>query len=112
LKAKAIDVGTTLEAGVMDGHDHDYYVIKTGDVEANIRIDIENRSTSLHPEIGLYDANKTWLGHQLNKTAGGDTSYTFKAKANAKYFVRVRDYYSEAAGDYTMTVSTQASKDG
>jgi len=112
LKAKAIDVGTTLEAGVMDGHDHDYYVIKTGDVEANIRIDIENRSTSLHPEIGLYDANKTWLGHQLNKTAGGDTSYTFKAKANAKYFVRVRDYYSEAAGDYTMTVSTQAAKDG
>ena len=112
LKAKAIDVGTTLEAGVMDGHDHDYYVIKTGDVEANIRIDIENRSTSLHPEIGLYDANKTWLGHQLNKTAGGDTSYTFKAQANTKYFIRVRDYYSEAAGDYTMMVSAQAAKDG
>ena len=112
LKAKKIDVGATLEASVMDKHDMDYYVIKTGDEEVNVRIDLENRSTTLRPEIGLYDANKTWVGHQINKTGGGDASYTFKAQPNTKYYIRIRDYYADAAGDYTMILSAKPLKNG
>ncbi len=112
LKAKTINVGATVEASVMDKNDMDYYVLKTGDDEVNVRIDIENRSTTLRPEIGLYDANKTWVGHQINKTGGGDASYTFKAPPNTKYYIRVRDYYAEAAGDYTMTLSAEPPKNG
>jgi len=112
LKAKKIDVGSTVEASVMDNHDMDFYVIKTGNDEANVRIEIENRSTTLRPEIGLYDANKTWLGHQINKTGGGDASYTFKAPPNSKYYIRIRDYYGEAAGDYTMNLSAEPLKNG
>ncbi|MEE9358907.1 MAG: hypothetical protein V3U85_00335, partial [Hyphomicrobium sp.] len=112
LKAKTINVGATVEASVMDKNDMDYYVLKTGDDEVSVRIDIENRSTTLRPEIGLYDANKTWVGHQINKTGGGDASYTFKAPPNTKYYIRVRDYYAEAAGDYTMTLSAEPPKNG
>jgi hypothetical protein len=112
LKAKTINVGATVEASVMDKNDMDYYVLKTGDDEVNVRIDIENRSTTLRPEIGLYDANKTWVGHQINKTGGGDASYTFKAQPNTKYYIRVRDYYADAAGDYTMTLSAEPPKNG
>jgi len=112
LHAKAIDVGTPVKAGIMDKHDIDYFVISRGDGEANVRIDVENRSTSLHPEIALYDANKSRLGSQVNKTAGGNASYAFKGQPNTKYFIHVRDYYSDGAGDYTMTVSAQPPKDG
>ncbi|MEE9589928.1 MAG: hypothetical protein V3V97_18130, partial [Hyphomicrobiaceae bacterium] len=112
LKAKTIDVGSAVKAGIMDKHDIDFFAIATRDGEANVRIDIENRSTSLHPEIALYDANKTKLGSQKNTTSGGNVSYAFKAQPNTKYFIHVRDYYSDGSGDYTMTVSAQPPKEG
>jgi hypothetical protein len=66
---------------------------------------VKNRSTTLQPEIALYDASKRQLGTQANTTPGGDTSYTFKAAPNTTYYLRVRDVYSNAAGDYTLTVA-------
>lgn len=112
LHAKAIDVGSATKAGIMDKHDIDYFAITTGDGEANVRIDLENRSTSLHPEIALYNANKAKLGSQKNTTRGGNVSYAFKAQPNTKYFIHVRDHYSNGSGDYTMTISAEPLKNG
>ena len=66
---------------------------------------VTNRSTTLQPEVAIYDAQKTLIGSRQNTTAGGDVSLDFKAKPEAIYYVRVRDYYSSAAGDYTLRVT-------
>ena len=51
-------------------------------------------------------------GPEANTTPGGDTSCTFKTAPNATYFGRVRDVYSNAAGDYTLTIAERPPGDG
>ena len=56
--------------------------------------------------------NKALIGTSRNTTAGGDTSYTFKLQPGGAYYVRVRDYYSDGAGDYTLTLDEETGSDG
>ena len=63
-------------------------------------------------EIAIYNANKAKLGSQKNTTRGGNVSYAFKAQPNTKYFIHVRDHYSNGSGDYTMTISAEPLKNG
>ncbi len=112
LHATPIDIGTDVKAGMMDGGDADYFKIMTGDGDASLVAAVANKSTTLRPQITLFDANKTDLGSQYNTTDGGDISYAFKAAPNTTYFVRVRDYYGKAAGDYTLTVAEKPPGDG
>jgi hypothetical protein len=112
LDAKTITIAEPVTAGIMDKDDVDYFVVTSGDKEGVLRALVQNRSTSLQPEVAAYDATKALIGSARNTTAGGDTSYAFKVKPNTTYFVRVRDYYSSAAGDYTLTVAVAAPGDG
>lgn len=73
---------------------------------------MKNRSTTLQPEIALFRADKALVGTQTNTTPGGDVSYTFKVAPNATYYLRVRDTYSSASGDYTLTVAEGPPGDG
>ena len=75
-------------------------------------VGLKNRSTTLQPEIAVYDAAKTLIAAKNNTTAGGDASVSFKVAPAARYYVRVRDYYRNAAGDYTLTVSVHPPGDG
>jgi len=106
LSAKTIAVAEPVVAAIMDNSDVDYFAVTSGDGEGGMVVMLQNRSTTLRPEIAVYDAQKTLIGSNKNTTAGGDTSYTFKSKPHATYYVRVRDYYSGAAGDYTLSVTT------
>jgi hypothetical protein len=66
----------------------------------------------LQPEVAVYDSAKALIGTNHNTTAGGDTSYAFKVKPKSTYYVRVRDYYTSAAGDYTLSVTEAPPGDG
>ena len=105
LHARSIGVAAPIAANIMDKNDIDFFAITTGKSEGMLVASVKNRSTTLQPEIALYDASKRLLGTQANNTPGGDASYTFKATPNATYYLRVRDYYGSAAGDYTLTVA-------
>lgn len=105
LHASPITLSAPIAANIMDGHDFDYFAITAGKAEATLIASVKNRSTTLQPELALYDGSKRQLGTQANTTPGGDTSYTFKTAPNATHFLRVRDVYSNAAGDYTLTVA-------
>jgi len=96
----------------MDRYDVDYFAVTTGKSEATLIAGVKNRSTTLQPEIALYRADKALLGTQANTTPGGDVSYTFKVAPNTTYFLRVRDTYSNASGDYTLTVAERPPGDG
>ena len=112
LHARPIAIAAAVAANIMDKNDLDYFVIPAAKTEGTLVASVKNRSTTLQPEIALYDASKRLLGTQANNTPGGDVSYTFKATPNATYYVRVRDYYGSAAGDYTLTVSEGHPGDG
>jgi len=112
LHAAPIAIGANVNAGIMDGGDGDYYKIATGEKEASMLIEVANKSTTLRPQITLYDANKTNLGSQYNTTGGGNISYAFKAAPKAAYYIRVRDYYGKAAGDYTLSIMEKPPGDG
>jgi hypothetical protein len=112
LSATAIALGTPVTAGIMDKADEDFFSVKADAAESTLRVALENRSTTLQPEVVVYDAAKAQIGSARNTTAGGDVSYSFRTQANAVYYVRVRDYYRNAAGDYTLTVSAHPPGDG
>jgi hypothetical protein len=112
LNAKTISIADPVSAGIMDGKDVDYFVFTSGDKEGVLRASVQNRSTALHPEIAAFNSSKALIGSGHNTTAGGDTSYTFKVKPNTTYYVRARDYYSNAAGNYTLMVSEVPPADG
>jgi hypothetical protein len=112
LHAAEISLAKPVTAGVMDKNDLDYFVLTSGSKEGVLRASVQNRSTTLHPEVAAYGSAKALIGSANNTTAGGDTSYVFKVKPNTTYYVRVRDYYSDAPGDYTLTVAEETPGDG
>jgi hypothetical protein len=111
LHAKEIALDVPVAAGIMDKGDVDYFAVTSGE-EGVLRAAVQNRSATLQPEVAVYDATKAQIGTGHTTTAGGDTSYAFKVKPKTAYFVRVRDYYTSAAGDYTLTVSEAPPADG
>jgi len=112
LSAKKVAIADAVEAGIMDKNDVDYFAITSGDTEGVLRASVQNRSTTLQPEVAVYNSAKALIGSANNTTPGGDTSYAFKVKPNTTYCVRVRDYYTSAAGDYTLTVAEEPPGDG
>ncbi len=112
LHAAEISAAKPVTAGIMDKNDIDYFAVTSGDEVGTLRASVQNRSTTLRPEIAAYDPSKALIGSAHNTTAGGDTGYAFKVKPNATYYVRVRDYYSGAAGDYVLTVAEEPPGDG
>lgn len=112
LSAKQINVGDAVAAGVMDRSDIDYFKFTSGDGEGAILARVENRSTTLQPEVAVYDDSKALMGSGHNTTAGGDTSFSFRVRPRTTYYVRVRDYYTGAAGNYSLTVSLSPPENG
>ena len=112
LTAKTIALAEPIAADVMDKDDVDYFAIAAGAKDGILRARVQNRSVTLQPEVAVYDSSKALIGSKSNTTPGGDASFSFKAKANATYYVRVRDYYSSAAGAYTLSVARGVPGDG
>ena len=94
-------------AGVMDGLDDDYFVIETGTDGGNLSIALENRSTTLEPELHVYDGNKQRLRGWSKGTPGADLSGMITATPGAPYYVQVRNDDRFTAGDYTLTVDVE-----
>jgi hypothetical protein len=106
LSARPIATGTQVSAKIMDKGDADFFRVETSGAQ-ELLVEIRNSSTTLRPAIGVFDAAKTSIGSQHTTTAGGDISHTFKAQPRAAYYIRVGDYYSDAAGAYVLTVSAK-----
>jgi hypothetical protein len=106
LSAKAIAEGKTIEAGIMDKDDVDFFSVSgLKNVDAELTVVIVNKSTTLHPNVVAYDASKTEIGSAHNSTAGGDLTFSFKA-SGGKAYVKVSDYYVQAGGDYTLAITS------
>ncbi len=105
LEAKTVSPGRDTQASIMDARDHDYFSFKAKGGAYTVRV--VNRSASLHPEITAFNGDKREMTRQTNTTSGGNISASVETVAGQTYFLRVRDYYDRAGGDYTLTVTRQ-----
>jgi hypothetical protein len=103
LNASSIAVGKTIEAGIMDPADVDYYRFESGNL-GKLIVSLENRSTTLAPTITVYNPDKSEQGHNTNSTRGGDVSLSLVTQPNSRYFVEVSSYYGDGQGNYALTV--------
>jgi hypothetical protein len=85
--------------------DADYFVFQSPATYRDfIRIELQNRSTTLAPRIELFDANKTSLFALDNSTAGGNIEKVFLVAPESNYYLQVRQYYGTATGQYWLRV--------
>jgi hypothetical protein len=107
LSAKRIGGGVAVKAKIMDKDDVDFFSVEGTDKnESPLSVTIANNSSSLHPNVVIYDSSKAEIGSAHNSTAGGDLSYTLNVPKGPVY-VRVSDYYAQSGGDYTLTIASQ-----
>lgn len=112
LNTNVIELGKWVTAAVNAPKDLDYYVFTTPKLHRDwMRIEIQNRSTTLEPKVQLYNDKKAAAGGAKNTTAGGDLTYSFVAGPNAKYYLRVSNHYGESRGVYLLRVSPSKAYD-
>ena len=109
-QAKDISIGEPINGHVMDGSDKDYYRFKKSSKDGNIVVSIENPSTTLKPNLALFNADKHkfWANDGYYWTPGQDLEHAFKAKADVVYYLAVSGYKS--TGAYVLKLSEAGDK--
>lgn len=105
LNANVIELGKAVKGAVGPGRDADVYLFTTPATYRDwIRIEVTNQSTTLEPNIQLFDAEKANVGGTSNVTAGGDVSYSFVAPPSSNFSARIASHYGSANGVYVVRV--------
>ena len=108
LSANLIDLNKLVSASIGTPTAADVYTFVTPNAYRDwIRIELQNRSTTLHPNLELFDAAKTSLGASYNATPGGDASYEFVAPPATRFSIRVSDHYGQSTGVYLIRVAPE-----
>ncbi|MGD9667811.1 MAG: hypothetical protein AB7U75_02015 [Hyphomicrobiaceae bacterium] len=105
LSARSISPNAEIEAGIMDGKDHDFYRVEAPDGAKAMEVTLVNASKTLRPRIDVFGDDKVHLTHNHNTTAGADLSLSLPVKQGKAFRVEVSDYYGDAAGAYKLTVA-------
>jgi hypothetical protein len=100
--ATPLSLGTKLDANIMDSADVDFFVVKSS-AAGQLTAHFENRSTSLHPVVTVYDGNRHQIGQNYSGEAVATLDVAFAAAAQSTYYVQVSPNNS-TAGDYGISV--------
>jgi hypothetical protein len=100
LKPSEIGRGQDVQAGIMDGMDHDVYRFAVS--SGTVRAVLTNRSTGLAPDVTLYNADKAQVARQYVTTKGANTSVEAPATGSGTWYVKVSPW--DGAGDYTLRI--------
>jgi hypothetical protein len=112
LNANLIELAKTVKGAIGPGRDADVYTFTTPATYRDwIRIEVENQSTTLEPNIQLFDADKANIGAVSNTTAGGNANTEFVAPPSATFSVRVASHYGTAIGVYIIRVLAKKAYD-
>jgi hypothetical protein len=112
LAANVIALNTQVKAAIGPDKDQDVFTFVTPPTYRDwIRISIRNRSTSLDPDLELFDASKAHLAAATNGTAGGDLDYDFVSAPGATYSMRITTHFGNGSGVYLVSVTPQKAYD-
>jgi hypothetical protein len=101
LTPTAVKVGTDIHGNVMDKEDPDFYRF-SGAASSTITVTLENLSTTLRPDVKIFDANKSQLLEKYDSTPGANLTFDADIKKPGDFYVEVEPYNS--AGKYRLRV--------
>ena len=105
LNPNTVLLETQIKGTVNEGGDVDYFAFNTPPTYRDIiNIEVENRSTSLQPWLGLFDRKKSKVSNKADGTPGANLSYSFSAQPNSKYYLFVSGANS-SRGDYSVRIT-------
>jgi hypothetical protein len=104
LSASPITIGKRIEANIMDRGDADYYRLET-QAAGTLVVFVENASSTLAPNLTVYNPDKSVLHTRYINTRGADISHVFQAQANSRYYVSVGSH--DGFGKYSLIVRPQ-----
>ena len=94
-----------MKAAIAAPSDGDVYALTTPATYRDwIHVELQNLSTTLDPNLELFDATKALIGSTSNTTQGGDLGYDFVAPPSAKFAVRVSSHYARNTGVYVIRI--------
>jgi hypothetical protein len=112
LSVNLIELGKWITATIGSQKDADYFAFKTPPAYRDlIRIEVENRSTTLEPRIELFGADKASLGTAHQTTAGADVAYAFVGAPDTRYIFRISNYYGGSVGAYLVRATATKAYD-
>jgi hypothetical protein len=95
-----IAVGGSIDASILDPEDDDWYAVQAA--PAKLRVALENRSTTLRPNVVVYNARRSQLLDQYDGTPGASLDFGVDATPGETYYLQVKPYGT--AGGYRLTV--------
>ena len=103
LSPAAVKVGTDIVANVMDKEDRDWYRV-SGATKTSLRVIFENLSTTLKPDVKVYDGNKSQLVDKYDTTAGANLNFTVDIRELRDFYVEVAPFGSGGTGKYRLRI--------
>ena len=97
----ALAIGRAVDASILDQHDPDWYVL-TGAPTNKLRLRFENRSTTLKPNVVIYNAQRVQIQNPYEHTAGASLDFSFDATPGTAYYFQVQP---TGAGAYRLTLN-------
>lgn len=101
LAATPVKLGQTVAANIMDDKDTDTVRV-SGITQNKVTVNLENQSTTLKPDIKVFNASKSQLTERYDGTPGANLSFEIEVTPGTDIYVQVLPYGSY--GTYTLTV--------
>lgn len=110
--ANVVPLGTWAKAAINPAGEGDYYTFTTPETYRDwIRIEVQNRSTTLDPRLHLFNADKANIASPYNGTVGGDLRYDIVAAPASRFTFKVDSYNGNNTGVYLVRVAPQKAYD-
>ena len=110
LTAAPIELGKNVDSRLATEKDSDFFAFTAAAGARDIvRVHVENKSTTLAPQMRLFGDNRAELGNQYTTTRGANVAMNLVTIPGAKYFAQVWPW--SGSGEYTLVVSPQKAFD-
>lgn len=108
LSASSAKVGQDIVANIMDYKDSDWLHF-SGAPQKPLTVTLENLSTTLTPEVKIYNSSKSKVFETYDQTPGANLSIPLPAGAGTDFYVQVQSLFSGSAnisttGKYKLSV--------
>jgi len=112
LTTNVVELGIWITGGIGHPSDDDFYTFTLPNGPRDIfRVELENHSTTLEPELHYYDSRKSHTRGLSNGTTGADLSYEFVAEPGSRHHLQVRNDDRATTGAYLLRIAPRNAYD-
>jgi hypothetical protein len=109
LTAAPIELGTAVESSIAGQGDSDFFSFTAPAKRDLLQIRMDNKSTTLAPDVHVFDAERNEIGREYRPTAGANVEIQLSPAAGGKYFVQVTTF--GGPGAYSLSITPQQAFD-